>query len=445
LNIIFFDDQFKYESGASTVVPVAYTPNVKATISKMTANAITAKKNGYVYVYFSNESDELVYFDNFMLTHEKGRILEETHYSAWGMTLAAISSKGAGKLENKYKYNGKELQSELDLSWYDYGARNYDQQIGRWHHVDPLSEVSRRWSVYNYCYNNPIRFIDPDGMKPKKHVPGVDNPDPETNGVFAGEDVNLTFSGDDAKAVFGILENLAENGYITPAKAENEKDEFSEARADGLGKLLGNTETAVSAVSSSSNWNGPGDGDKKKKKDNAKTKKNDGDESGSATAAVLPLAATIAAADGPLPIGEVIGGVIVLGAAIYDLNRITYVTYILTHPITGEKYIGRASGFGTPYQIMMRRYNSHHMRAKGFQDPRLDAATQGYPVGYAAIRGREQQVYDKWVLSKVPIGNVIRPVWQYNPFGYTYWETSNLLFGNLAPYTGRTIGTKVLW
>jgi hypothetical protein len=61
-------------------------------------------------------------------------------------------------------------------------------------------------------------------MKPKKHVPGVDTYDPETNGVFAGEDVNLTFSGDDAKAVFGILENLAEFGYITPAKIDNEKE-----------------------------------------------------------------------------------------------------------------------------------------------------------------------------------------------------------------------------
>ncbi|NJO25548.1 MAG: RHS repeat-associated core domain-containing protein [Bacteroidia bacterium] len=136
----------------------------------MAANAITANKNGYVYVYFSNESDELVYFDNFMLTHEKGRILEETHYSAWGMTLAAISSKGAGKLENKYKYNGKELQSELDLSWYDYGARNYDQQIGRWHHIDPLSEEFYSLSPFNYANNNPTIIIDPDGKGGKVSI-----------------------------------------------------------------------------------------------------------------------------------------------------------------------------------------------------------------------------------------------------------------------------------
>jgi RHS repeat-associated protein len=168
LNWALFDDRFNYVTGGVTQVPVIASGNPSVAITANTP--VSIPKNGYIYIYVSNESPQPVYFDNVSIQDHRGPLLEENHYYPFGLTMAGISDLALKTqyAQNKFRYNGKELQNQeysdgTGLQQYDYSARMLDPQLGRWWVQDPLSVQHANLSNYVYTNNNPISYTDPDG------------------------------------------------------------------------------------------------------------------------------------------------------------------------------------------------------------------------------------------------------------------------------------------
>ncbi|HEX7904919.1 MAG TPA: DUF6443 domain-containing protein [Chitinophagaceae bacterium] len=166
LNWIILDEQqFKLVADNYGAVQI---PEITGLMEKQTmvangGNDIEVKKNGYLYVYVSNESQGNVYFDDLSVVHTRGTLLEETHYYPFGLTMAGISSKALnfGNPANKAKFNGIEQSNDFDLNMYDAFYRNLDPQIGRFWQIDP--KPLEMASPYSAMLNNPILFSDPLG------------------------------------------------------------------------------------------------------------------------------------------------------------------------------------------------------------------------------------------------------------------------------------------
>ena len=87
--------------------------------------------------------------------------LQSNCYYPYGLPTAMSSHPEV----NRYKYGGKELETSHGLALYDFEARWHDPQTARFLQPDPMADDYPWLSPYAYCAANPIRNIDPTGMR----------------------------------------------------------------------------------------------------------------------------------------------------------------------------------------------------------------------------------------------------------------------------------------
>ena len=117
-------------------------------------------------VHFTNEGVRYALTDQLgsvrALIDEDGNVVRQNDYYPFGAKVTREDY--ANSDDNRFQFSGKESQELLDLNAYDFGARMYDASLGRWNMVDPLGEKYVNLSPYNYCVNNPLVYVDPNGQ-----------------------------------------------------------------------------------------------------------------------------------------------------------------------------------------------------------------------------------------------------------------------------------------
>ncbi len=398
---------------------------------------------------------------------ESASVISYEEYYAFGSTSFQCGRSGAEVSLKRYRFAGKERDKETGL--YYIGARYYAPWLARWVAVDPLEQELSPESPYTYVENNPVIMEDDTGMKawPKgwKRFNRGRYKFLKTNygQVFIWGRYDIYFNNKRTAWSYGWG---AYNGPIPKAKKPARKAKIADSTTRKKSKENSSTRPTHSETG---NGNNTGQSDATKSDDDDSggdggplpdgfyaaqggTRTAHGkpapkpwwkelwddivdwwnDDSdvgvGSNTKQAAGTAVLVAASDGPLPAGKAIAaGILVAGLAADQLTK-THVTYIMYGQgiLEGMVYVGRTSGHGTPEQLAAWRYSGKPRF--GFSKPEIDRIAYG-PLGYMAIRGREQQLIDYFGgVGSPKVANKIRGVSRFNLMGHDYHKASNREF-----------------
>jgi RHS repeat-associated protein len=134
-------------------------PSGESVSSSSTTGKMTAKNDNAELQQFYYHPDHLG--SSSYISNLDGEVVQHVEYVPFGEVF--LEEKNA-KWNTPYLFTSKELDRETGL--YYFGARYQDPKLGVFISVDPLAEKSLSYSSYNYCFNNPVKFIDPDGEYP---------------------------------------------------------------------------------------------------------------------------------------------------------------------------------------------------------------------------------------------------------------------------------------
>jgi RHS repeat-associated protein len=231
LNYIVYDRDFKYLDGGFKRLTINgretgetsghLLPNGGFDVLAFEEGDIKITEPGFVYIYLSNENESRVevFFDDFTAIHKQSPVVQQDDYYPFGLTFNAYQREKSAV--NRYQFNGKEKQDELDCGWLDYGARMYLPDVGRWNGVDRLAEKYLPASSYAFTLNNPIILVDPDGM--------------DVTPVRGG----YKYTGDDAAGAFRFLTNTSKKNVYIALIENNDLRNGTNNRNYGKWNVLG--------------------------------------------------------------------------------------------------------------------------------------------------------------------------------------------------------------